>query len=151
LIKGNALESEEGKVSGSGLCYEKRAKVWLRTQDAFRMAPHLTACCLCTEPCPGSWPDCEVQQTLAVFIHFDSSSQRRRRTRGVDTFRVCCKYSEEITRQQAAFMTRVNLSSSVAAVFRTVILCCTLVLRTAMCLSVLLCSPLAPVLFQSGP
>jgi hypothetical protein len=27
LIKGNALESEEGKVSGSGLCYEKRAKV----------------------------------------------------------------------------------------------------------------------------
>jgi hypothetical protein len=27
LIKGNALGNEEGKVSGSGLCYEKREEV----------------------------------------------------------------------------------------------------------------------------
>jgi hypothetical protein len=54
LIKSNALRSEEGKVSGSGLCYEKSEEVGLRTQDAFWPAPRLTLCCLGTEPCSGS-------------------------------------------------------------------------------------------------
>lgn len=52
VIKSNALESEEGRVSGSGLCYEKREEVALRTP-----ATRLTLCYLGTEPCSGSWPD----------------------------------------------------------------------------------------------
>jgi hypothetical protein len=51
-------------------------------------------CCLGIEPCLGSLPECDIQQTFVGLLHFGSSSQSRRWLRRVNRCKRSCKYSE---------------------------------------------------------